>query len=279
MSGSRKITAHLQQLKELHAIISSMRTLAQLELRKLANRGEKQRDMMDILGTAFTDFLRFYPLAGQTVGPELLLVLGSERGFCGPFNEMLRQELTNALESGTKPCCIMVVGGKLNRHFSMGNEDYMRVTGVSTAEELSARLFEIVVEIQKQFDLYQVQSLRVICHDDVSDMVMVRQLLPPAEIRESRKHAYPPLLYMGQDEFLHDFLQHYLFLGLIQLLTASLLVENRYRVQHLGGTLHRLEERLVAIENRARAIRQEEITAEIETILLGSGMFDLDNMA
>jgi F-type H+-transporting ATPase subunit gamma len=68
---------------------------------------------------------------------------------------------------------------------------------------------------------------------------------------------------------LSGFLQHYLYLGINELLMLSLLTENRFRVQHLEGAVHRLDERLGVLSTRARSLRQEEITEEIEMILLG----------
>jgi F-type H+-transporting ATPase subunit gamma len=51
---------------------------------------------------------------------------------------------------------------------------------------------------------------------------------------------------------------------------VSLLAENQYRVQHLEGAVHRLNERLAELSTRAKSLRQEEITEEIEMILLAS---------
>ncbi|SHO49607.1 F0F1 ATP synthase subunit gamma [Desulfopila aestuarii] len=275
MSRSRKIALHLQQLQELQAIISSMRTLAQLELHKLAAQAEQQRQMSDVLDTVIADFLYFYDLAGSGSGPDLLLVLGSERGFCGPFNEILATELSKTREDGGEPCSVLIVGGKLSRHLGEEAEGFGIMAGASTGEELFAILSEVVVEVRKQMKRHQAQGLRVMYHDDASDTVVLRQLLPPQTKEKIKKQTFPPHLYLEPDVFFQDFLQHYLFVGLIRLLTASLLVENRYRVQHLGGALHRLEERLAAMQLRVRSLRQEEITAEIEMILLGSGAFDL----
>lgn len=277
MSRFRKVVSHLQQLQELQTIISSMRTLAQLEVRKLTTQAEPQREMLKVLDTVNTDFLTFVPLAEQGDGAELLLVLGSERGFCGPFNEMLVTELAKTRENGREQCRVLIVGGKLSHHLVEEIEGYEIVAGASTGEELSAILSGVSIEVRKQLNRYKAQSLSVMCHDDVSGEVVVQRLLPPEGKSEKTKHTYPPYLYMRPDEFFENFLQHYLFLGLIRLLTTSLLVENRYRVQHLGGALHRLDERLAAMQTRARALRQEEITAEIEMILLGSGAFDLGN--
>ena len=81
----------------------------------------------------------------------------------------------------------------------------------------------------------------------------------------------PPILHLEPDHFYNDFLQHYLLLSLARLFTVSLLAENQYRVQHLDGAVNRLDERLTKLTSHARSLRQEDITEEIEMILLGSG--------
>jgi F-type H+-transporting ATPase subunit gamma len=56
---------------------------------------------------------------------------------------------------------------------------------------------------------------------------------------------------------------------------ASLMAENQRRMQHLEGAIHRLHEKTDGFARRCRALRQEEITEEIEVILLsveGTGL-------
>ena len=55
-----------------------------------------------------------------------------------------------------------------------------------------------------------------------------------------------------------------------EILYASLLAENRRRVQHLDGALRHLDRRLDDLKRKDRRLRQEEIIEEIEVILLGS---------
>jgi F-type H+-transporting ATPase subunit gamma len=103
--------------------------------------------------------------------------------------------------------------------------------------------------------------------------VRSRRLLPPELSGEAAARHYPPHLNLEPEVFFEQFLQHYLYLGLTELFSVSLLAENHHRVQHLEGAVRRLDDRLGELTSRARALRQEEITEEIETILLGTGAF------
>ena len=48
------------------------------------------------------------------------------------------------------------------------------------------------------------------------------------------------------------------------------MAENRRRMQHLEGAIRRLEERTSELALKRNALRQEEITEEIEVILLSA---------
>ncbi len=61
MSRYRKVELHLEQLKELQSILSSMKTLSQLELHKLGRVTESQSAMVRMLEQTVTDFLMFFP--------------------------------------------------------------------------------------------------------------------------------------------------------------------------------------------------------------------------
>ena len=53
---------------------------------------------------------------------------------------------------------------------------------------------------------------------------------------------------------------------------TSLLHEHQRRVQHLEGATQRLEETLAGLARRQSTLRQEEITEELEVIMLGADL-------
>ncbi|MDX1656809.1 MAG: F0F1 ATP synthase subunit gamma, partial [Candidatus Competibacteraceae bacterium] len=80
----------------------------------------------------------------------------------------------------------------------------------------------------------------------------------------------PPRTHLPPRQLLQELADHYLFAALNELFHASLLAENQRRAEHLEGAFKRLEEqrdRLRRVDNR---LRQEEITEEIEVLLLNA---------
>ena len=63
----------------------------------------------------------------------------------------------------------------------------------------------------------------------------------------------------------------YLFAALQELLYGSLLAENRLRMQHMDSAVRRLEQTSEELVLRRNVLRQEEITEEIEIIMLSVG--------
>lgn len=277
MSRYRSVELHLKQLEELRSIITSMKTLSQLELRKLGGLSASQSEMVNTLEKIAADFLTFFPRSALSVGTELWLIIGSERGFCGGFNESLVTRLFGEWpECVEQPQRVLAVGHKLCRRLDEALPGYVGLTGAGSSEEIQPVLSQVITATQEQMLQQDSTSLRLLFHCDDRNNIISRRWLPPEVELQHENETIPPIVQPEPEEFFSDFLQHYLLLGLTQLYTVSLAVENQSRVQHLDGAVHRLDERLAALATRARALRQEEITEEIEMILLGGGAFDAE---
>jgi len=269
VSRYRTVVNHLGQLNELEEIIASMKTLSQIELHKLAGVSQSQHALMAQLQAIASDFYRHYPQPEEEA-EELWLVIGSERGFCGDFNETLKTYLLDHFpQSRETPRRVLAVGRKLWLRLEEVLPGFLPLEGASVSEELPHTLGTVMTGIQQRMAAEGAGVLRVLYHDDQQGRIETRRLLPP-EVSEGVPWRHPPLLQLPPLQFLEQFLQHYLYLGLNELFVVSLLAESQFRVQHLEGAVQRLDETLEELAMRARSLRQEEITEEIEMILLGS---------
>ena len=151
MSRYRKVELHLEQLKELRSILSSMKTLSQLELHKLGGVTESQSAMVRMLEQTVTDFLMFFPCPVPSQGNELWLVFGSERSFCGGFNELLvRRLLRESPECVEQPQRVLAVGRKLCERLDEMVPGYTGLAGASCSEEVQSFLTEVVAELRRK---------------------------------------------------------------------------------------------------------------------------------
>lgn len=269
MSRYRTVVNHLGQLRELEEIIASMKTLSQIELHKLSGVSQSQHALMEQMQAIATDFYHHFPQPLEE-GEELWLVIGSERGFCGDFNDALKNYLLEHFpQCRETPQRVLAVGRKLWLRLEEEFSGFVELEGASVSEELPQTLGAVVAGIQQHMVAEGTGILRILYHDDQLGRIETRRLLPP-ELSSDRRWSNPPLLQLSPMQFLEQFLRHYLYLGLNEFFVISLLAESQFRVQHLEGAVQRLDETLEELAMHARSLRQEEITEEIEMILLGS---------
>ena len=115
-------------------------------------------------------------------------------------------------------------------------------------------------------------ALTVIYHDLEQEQVVVRELLPPFlnGPTSGTTASYPPELNLEPPTFLLELVDHYLYAVLHEILYVSLMAENHQRMQHLDGAVRYLDEHMETLRRKANQQRQEEITEEIEVILLSA---------
>ena len=275
MTQRRELVNRLHKLGEIRNIMNSMKNLAYMETRKLSRLLEKQGEMIKTIETVAADFLGFYsnllPRADSL--PCVLVLIGSERGFCGDFNTTLIERLESYLqhEEIAEPHLI-VVGRKLSARLEKDPRVTAFVDGPDVAEEVERVLYQIVSEVDSLHENYGALTLTVLCHGVENGDVTIQQLLPPFErvAKAPRHFASPPVLNLTPEAFLLDLVNHYLIADLHTIMFTSLLAENQRRVQHLDGAVQRLDEEAEELTRKCNLLRQEEITEEIEVVLLSA---------
>ncbi len=98
-----------------------------------------------------------------------------------------------------------------------------------------------------------------------------RQILPPFPRQQHKALLWkPPGTQSTAGRFFSDLTHHYLFAVLHEIFYISLMAENQRRLQHLEGAVKHLDDETVNLRRKSQIYRQEEITEEIEVILLNS---------
>lgn len=269
MSKRREVQKRLAMLDEIDGIMVAMKNLALLEARKLAAFLDTQRRAIGSIEAAAQDFLSFYPQAPAQDMQQLLLVIGSERGFCGNFNEMLLQPIDLAAQrEGT---LLVAVGRRLAAKLQDDKRIAAFVEGPSVAEEVQAtlvRLAKVFGELQPHPEV--AWCLSALYHDDESGEPQIRQLLPLAAPTGRSAYSHAPQLNLEPTRFLSQLTDQYFFAALHQVFYASLMAENRKRLEHMDSAIRRLEKDEAKLRMRYNVLRQEEIIEEIEIIMLSA---------
>ncbi len=279
MSRRRNLEQHRLRLDETREIMNSMKALAFMETQKLASFIDAQRAVVSHVHRVAEDFFSFYPppltpfLRSQTV----YLLLGSERGFCGDFNEalvlaLLSEREEQESEDGQQTEQIIAIGTRLCELLAAQTDQLYCLNGVSVVEDIESTLMEIVDRLKSLQEKNTGLSLRILYHDPDQQEIMNTQVLPPVESRHriQQQFTYPPQLNVRPEEFCRDLIDRYLFSSLHETLYLSLMAENQRRVTHLESAVQQLDDKAVALSRRSNTLRQEEITEEIEIILLST---------
>jgi F-type H+-transporting ATPase subunit gamma len=295
VSRRRELEERRHQLGEIQGIMNSMKTLAYLETRKLSRFLDQQQIIVDNIEAMAADFVSFFPetlptLAGENTKKnaattDIYVLLGSERGFCGNFNEALLPVMDSCAtkDSDNKPL-IIAIGHKLNALLEVDPRVIARLDGASVVEEAEEILTCIVDNIASLLDAHPNSSLYVIHHSESrlqgntsprpqdEHQVLMKKLLPPFQAYSGNEPAFshPPILNVTPADFLLAMTDQYLLAAMYEILYTSLMAENHHRVQHLEGAVQHMDDKANELASQCNALRQEEIIEEIEVILLSA---------
>jgi F-type H+-transporting ATPase subunit gamma len=265
-----QIAARLAGFREVRAILSAMKNIALMELRALAGLLEHQRRAMATIERAAADFICFYPPPGEAQpAATVCIVIGSERGFCGEFNEALEAEARAVRRRGER---LLAVGARLAERLGADEGEGM-LDGANVAEELPTVLQQVaaqLVRVQRAAPPGPLHVKAVHQHPDGTGLV-TKVIAPlPLPERPTRPHPYAPRLTLAPQEFFAGLVEQGLLLSLQEAFSVSLIAENRRRLEHMEGALRRLDDITARLARRLNASRQEEITMEIEVIMLSA---------
>lgn len=273
MTRRRKLMDHMHQLTEIRDVMDAMKNLALLETHKLGNLLHNQQALAEDLDRVAGDFLDFYPHTPQQTQTDCWILFGSERGFCGDFNDALLNELDARLAASADRRQLLVsLGDKLQTKLQDERHVAAFIVGADVAEEINSVLNTLIEHLNALQSEQGSMNMFALFHDATSDKVASRPLMPPFEAarNESPQRAYPPCLNIEPTAFFPELLDRYLFVALQEIAYTSLMAENQKRIQHMTGAVHRLDETTARLMRQYHMQRQEDITEEIEVILLNA---------
>jgi F-type H+-transporting ATPase subunit gamma len=273
MSTLAQHQRHLGALRDIRDIMAALKNISLTESLRLRRFLASQQRVMDGIGSAMGDFLGHYPqsLPGGDAAVDIILLIGSERGFCGDFNEALLEHVKTA---ASKQQCLVAVGEKLG-----GKLDEMQIraeslAGLTTVEDVPDVLLAVVEKLRELSARHGAMQLTIVYHHFDGGTLEVRRRQPFRRLAPAAtRRGYPPLLNVAPQTFFPQLLDHYLFAVLHSVLYSSLAAEHQLRLQHLQGAIEHIDKQCTALTQRYNNLRQELITEEIELIVLSAGAY------
>jgi F-type H+-transporting ATPase subunit gamma len=110
----------------------------------------------------------------------------------------------------------------------------------------------------------------IIFNEENENHIEATTVQPFLEFSIEKKPVYssPPILNVSSNELFSAFSEHYLFSLLYSIFYNSYYAESNQRLHHLDNALDRLDKQKLSLTHNINIIRQEEITEEIEVIML-----------
>lgn len=278
MTRRQDLERHRHSMGEIRDIMNSMKTLTYMETRKLARFLDAQHTVVESIEEVAADFLSFHADTLPEVGEmtPVYLLIGTERGFCGDFNQGLMHhlELTLDTQPAGKPILIGV-GRKLHTLLENDTRVAALIDGASVVEEVTVVLNQMVDELSSLQERHGMLTVYGLYHGGKDGIVMQR-LLPPFQqyLHQPPRYPHPPILHRSPAKFLIELTEQYLLAALQAMLYTSLMTESHNRVTHLEGAVNHLDDESDELARQCNALRQEEIIEEIEVILLSASSLD-----
>jgi len=272
MSGLAELSQRFARLTEISGIMTAMKSLSLVETRKLARFIEHQRRMLANIEAAAGDFLQFFPAeAVAATEGAILMLIGSERGFCGNFNERILAAL-DALPGAQPVPGLVVVGSRLAAKLVGRKGVIATLDGASVTEDVPAVLNRIMDAVHTaRAGAAAGGALFSLAHAADGEPSLKRLL--PFDPPPAPRYAHPPRLQLVPSAFLAELLDQYLLAALYGQLYESLSAESRQRLAHMEQALDRLDETIDRLALKRNALRQEKIVEEIEVILSSQQAF------
>lgn len=259
------LKARIHALGDIKSILSAMKNLSVIEMNKISRFLLAQQDLARAVEKALGDFESFFPTTPASSDGLLCILIGSERGFCGAFNETILERLEIEVR-GKDSVQVFVVGHKLATRVEGDPRVVGTIDGANSAEEIP----KVISELSEQL-VHHSKKRWMFIHNGGGEGRLESEVTFPLEHASGSRNshfAYPPLLSQEPEALYPQLLEQYLSSILYRIFYVSFMAENRERLRHMDGALRKIEKDWNQLVLRLNASRQEEITEELEVIML-----------
>lgn len=277
MSRRAYLQKRLTMLGEITSIMGAMKNISLMETHKLQRFLTHQRRVVASIEGAMLDFVTHSPkiaVAPKATTTRLLVAIGSQRGFCGDFNGSVARAVRLHLQSlATTSIKVIVVGRRLASKLNQDSRIATILDAPSVVEEVQRalrRLMDALAVAQTSVSRTDVLDVVVCAHREGEGGAQSRPLFPDLPAEPECRFAYPALLNLATHQVFRELREHYLWARMHDVFYCSLMAENRLRLQHMEGATRRIGEKCDALRRGCNTLRQEEITEEIEVIMLSN---------
>ena len=284
METLESLSDALDTTGDIQAIVRTMKALSSVSIRQYEHAEAAMADYNRTVELGLMAVLRQRRVAGlplpgsdRAAGSRGLIVVGSDRGLCGGYNDKIARFACSRMAGG--PVELGVIGARVAARMEAdGAPLAFALTLPGSVEGLSRLVQTIIVEIDRWTQAHGVGQV-VLVHNRREGRTPAKprahQLLPLPDsyLRKLSEADWPgrslPLFRMDPDRLLSWLVQQRLFVVIYRALAEALASEHASRLAAMQAAERNIEERRDDLQQLYRQPRQETITRELLDVVSG----------
>ena len=264
---------------DLLSVVKTMKALAAVNIRHFEDAAKGVGEYAEVIEQGWTVFFRNAGILpyGPRQGVAVVLVIGSDQGMCGQFNEQVRGEAVKAIEkladTGQEVVC-WTCGERVRGSL----EDSGVEVGLNFRVPGSLRgVDSIVGEIEQNLEEWRskrgMNRFTIVnnLHISDGDRVAARHILPLHKRSGSMtwEGRSLPMINVPDQELFSTLFREYLYISVYGGIVQSLAAENSSRLAAMQVAEKNIIEHVEVLESQYRTTRQGAITGELLDIVAG----------
>lgn len=276
MDTLARLRARIGYLGDLHEVVGAMRSMAAVHVQQARAALPGIHAYTHTVDAALAHALALLdapPAAppGEPAGAHVLLVLGPEHGFAGALPGQLAQRATQAAREGETRIC--TVGTRTAAAMlELGLAIDWRAAMATNAAGVLGVARDATDAVYAALGERRVGRLSLLHARSAGGAVTTvqRRLLPfDAATCEVSTTPVAPLTNLTPAGLVEQLADEFVFAEVMRAVMESLAAENAARLAAMTSAVDAVEERLEALRETARRMRQEVITTELLDLVAG----------
>lgn len=267
---------------DLLSVVKTMKTMAAVNMRRFEQAAEAMGGFGEVLELAWR-YLFAGPAGARSVSfhteETICLVIGSDQGMCGQFNEVIAREAAELLK-GEKGDLVFWSSGERVRAslegFGISSKAHFALP--AGVEAVSDRVYEVVTAAAAEHE--QSGGVRLLVAANVptgaaryEPQIMQAFPLSPERMAELVAAGKPnrclPMLTAEEGVLFRDIFRLHVFATLYAAFGRSMAAENAARLASMQSAEKNIMELADDLSGRRSRTRQEQITSELLDVVVG----------
>jgi F-type H+-transporting ATPase subunit gamma len=284
MDTLESLSEALETTGDIQSIVRTMKALSSVSIRQYEHAEAAMVDYARTVELGLMAVLRGQrqaglplPAANRKTGPDALIVIGSDRGLCGGYNDKITRFALSHM--GERPMVLGVIGARVAARLEAAGRSADAVRSLpGSVEGLSRLVQSMILELDRWTrdegvgEIWLVHNRR---EGRITAKPQAHRLLPLPDsyLHKLAQADWPgrslPLFRMDPEQLMSWLVQQRLFVVLYRALAEALASEHASRLAAMQAAERNIEERRDDLQQLYRQRRQETITRELLDVVSG----------